>query len=140
MLVCYSDFQEVTECGYRPGIIRYGTTERIISVSIPIVALARLIPLRALVAWDKRLLMRTQYLTLLISNVQGKWPVLGPDGVVSSVVRSVPSAPGYIKVSSSSSPTSGFGLSSTGGESEAGCGKLVANGSWITTSSFSTER
>lgn len=34
-------------------------------------------------AWDRRLLTRTQHLTLLISNLRRVWPVLLPDGSMS---------------------------------------------------------
>ena len=65
---------------YRPGLIRMGEDRFLISVSLPIVQLARRIPLRVLSAWDKRLLARTQHLTLLISGLGREYPTLEPDG------------------------------------------------------------
>lgn len=65
---------------YRPGLIRMGEDRFLISVSLPIVQLARRIPLRVLSAWDKRLLVRTQNLTLLISGLGREYPILESDG------------------------------------------------------------
>lgn len=57
-----------------------GEDRPLISVSLPIVQLARRIPLRVLSAWDKRLLARTQHLTLLISGLGREYPILESDG------------------------------------------------------------
>jgi ubiquitin-conjugating enzyme E2 Q len=57
-----------------------GEDRFLISVSLPVVQLARRIPLRVLSAWDKRLLARTQHLTLLISGLGREYPILGADG------------------------------------------------------------
>ena len=57
-----------------------GEDRFLISVSLPIVQLARRIPLRVLSAWDKRLLARTQHLTLLISGLGREYPILDSDG------------------------------------------------------------
>lgn len=65
---------------YRPGLIRMGEDRFLVSVSLPIVQLARRIPLRVLSAWDKRLLARTQHLTLLISGLGREYPILESDG------------------------------------------------------------
>jgi len=65
---------------YRPGLIRMGEDRFLVSVSLPIVQLARRIPLRVLSAWDKRLLARTQHLTLLISGLGREYPILDSDG------------------------------------------------------------
>jgi ubiquitin-conjugating enzyme E2 Q len=65
---------------YRPGLIRMGEDRFLISVSMPVVQLARRISLRVLSAWDKRLLARTQHLTLLISGLGREYPILEPDG------------------------------------------------------------
>jgi ubiquitin-conjugating enzyme E2 Q len=65
---------------YRPGLIRMGEDRFLISVSLPIVQLARRIPLRVLSAWDKRLLVRTQHLTLLVSGLGREYPILESDG------------------------------------------------------------
>jgi len=74
------DFLEVLAHDYRPGLIRLGEDRPLISVSLPIVQLARRIPLRVLSAWDKRLLARTQHLTLLISGLGREYPILESDG------------------------------------------------------------
>lgn len=74
------DFLEMIAHEYRPGLIRMGEDRFLISVSLPIVQLARRIPLRVLSAWDKRLLARTQHLTLLISGLGREYPTLDPDG------------------------------------------------------------
>ena len=65
---------------YRPGLIRMGEDRFLISVSLPVVQLARRIPLRVLSAWDNRLLARTQHLTLLISGLGREYPILESDG------------------------------------------------------------
>jgi len=65
---------------YRPGLIRLGEDRFLIAVSLPIVQLARRIPLRVLSAWDKRLLARTQHLTLLISGLGREYPIFDSDG------------------------------------------------------------
>ena len=57
-----------------------GEDRFLVSVSLPVVQLARRIPLRVLSAWDKRLLARTQHLTLLISGLGREYPILEPDG------------------------------------------------------------
>ncbi|KAF9788386.1 hypothetical protein BJ322DRAFT_1002310 [Thelephora terrestris] len=74
------DFLETIAHDYRPGLIRMGEDRFLISVSLPIVQLARRIPLRVLSAWDKRLLARTQHLTLLISGLGREYPILDSDG------------------------------------------------------------
>jgi len=74
------DFLEMIAHDYRPGLIRMGEDRFLVSVSLPIVQLARRIPLRVLSAWDKRLLARTQHLTLLISGLGREYPILDSDG------------------------------------------------------------
>lgn len=69
--------------GYRPGLVRFGIDDFSLSVSIPVITLANDIPVRALMAWDRRLLSRTQNLTLLISGLRGTYPPLKPDGTYS---------------------------------------------------------
>ena len=64
----------------RPGLIRIGEDRFLVSVSSPVIQLARTIPLRVLSAWDKRLLARTQHFTLLISGLGREYPILDPDG------------------------------------------------------------
>ena len=74
------DFLEIIAHDYRPGLIRMGEDRFLLTVSVPVVQLARRIPLRVLSAWDKRLLARTQHLTLLISGLGREYPTLDPDG------------------------------------------------------------
>lgn len=75
-----SDFIETVGTGYRPGYISFGGDDFCLSVSIPVVTLAASIPAQALVAWDRRLLSRTQHLTLLVCGLRGSYPALNPDG------------------------------------------------------------
>ncbi|TFY60148.1 hypothetical protein EVJ58_g5335 [Rhodofomes roseus] len=75
-------FNEVVSYDYRPGFIPFGADDFVLSVSIPIIKLARDIPARALMAWDGRLLSRTQHLTLLVTGLRGTYPVLQTDGTV----------------------------------------------------------
>jgi ubiquitin-conjugating enzyme E2 Q len=72
----------VVGAGYRPGLVRFGVDDFSISVSIPVITLAQDIPARALMAWDRRLLSHTQYLTLLISGLRGTYPPLKADGTL----------------------------------------------------------
>ncbi|KIM73751.1 hypothetical protein PILCRDRAFT_99249 [Piloderma croceum F 1598] len=76
------DFLEVVAAGYRPGLIRFGVDDFSLSISIPVIKLANDIPARALMAWDRRLLSRTQHLTLLISGLRGTYPPLKADGTL----------------------------------------------------------
>ena len=66
--------------GYRPGIIHFGEDDFAISVSLPVIALADSIPPRALMAWDRRLLSKSQHLTLLISGFRGMYPPIDAGG------------------------------------------------------------
>lgn len=50
-----------------------------LSVSLPVVKLAEMIPPRALMAWDSRLLSSPQHLTLLITGFRSNYPVLAAD-------------------------------------------------------------
>ncbi|KAG6890413.1 hypothetical protein C0995_008767 [Termitomyces sp. Mi166 len=75
-----NDFLEVVATGYRPGILRFADDDLAISVSIPVVVLAKSIPPRALMAWDRRLLSRSQHLTLLISGFRDIYPPLDHGG------------------------------------------------------------
>ncbi|KAK1224011.1 hypothetical protein PQX77_013106 [Marasmius sp. AFHP31] len=68
------DFIDTVASPYRPGLIRFSHDDFCISVSIPVVKLAESIPARALMAWDKRLLSRSQHLVLLISGFRGVYP------------------------------------------------------------------
>ena len=75
-----SDFIQVIVDDYRPGIIRFGADEFVLSVSLPIVSLAKRVSPRVLMAWDRRLLARTQHLTLIICGLRGIYPILKADG------------------------------------------------------------
>lgn len=75
-----SDFIETVATGYRPGIIHFGDDDFCVSISIPVITLAHAIPPRALMAWDRRLLSQSQYLTLLISGFHGHYPPINDDG------------------------------------------------------------
>ncbi|KII84929.1 hypothetical protein PLICRDRAFT_116954 [Plicaturopsis crispa FD-325 SS-3] len=78
------DFVETVAAGYRPGFIRFGADNFSVSVSLPVIALANDIPPRALMAWDRRLLSRSQHLTLLITGFRGCYPPLASDGQYST--------------------------------------------------------
>lgn len=77
---CASDFLEVVAASYRPGLIRFGADDFAISVSIPIITLAESISPRTLMAWDRRLLLRSQHLTLLITGLRGAYPAIDSKG------------------------------------------------------------
>lgn len=77
-----SHFNEVVAYEYRPGFIPFGADDYVLSVSIPIIKLVGDIPARALMAWDRRLLARTQHLTLLVTGLRDSYPVLQTDGTV----------------------------------------------------------
>ncbi|KAG7093449.1 hypothetical protein E1B28_007127 [Marasmius oreades] len=68
------DFIDTVASLYRPGLIRFGLNDFCISVSLSVVKLAESIPPRALMAWDRRLLSRSQHLVLLISGFRGVYP------------------------------------------------------------------
>ncbi|CAA7264437.1 unnamed protein product [Cyclocybe aegerita] len=74
------DFVDIVATEYKPGFIRLNGNDFVLSVSLPAITLANSIPPRALVAWDRRLLSCSQYLTLLISGFRGLYPVLESDG------------------------------------------------------------
>ena len=82
MLIALSDFNEIVAHGYNPGFIQFGTDDFITSISIPVKSLAETISARALVAWDRRLLERSQHLTLLISRLHGVYPAVKSDGML----------------------------------------------------------
>ncbi|KAF9060333.1 hypothetical protein BDP27DRAFT_1339817 [Rhodocollybia butyracea] len=69
-------FLEIVAREYRPGLIRFGGDDFCISVSLSVVKLAESIPARALMAWDRRLLSKSQNLVLLISDLRGVYPPL----------------------------------------------------------------
>lgn len=72
---------------YRPGFIRLGGNDFLVSVSLPVITLAKLIPPHALMAWDRRLLSCSQHFTLLISGFRGLYPVLENDGAYTSAAQ-----------------------------------------------------
>ena len=75
-----SHFNEIVATGFRPG---YLPESDALSVSIPVSELASLVPPRTLVAWDKRLLSQSRYLTLVILNLGGAYPFVRGDGASS---------------------------------------------------------
>lgn len=75
-----SNFLETVAADYRPGFIKHSFEHFLVTVSIPILRLIEIIPPRALMAWDRALLSKTQHLCLLISGFNGVYPVLNPDG------------------------------------------------------------
>ncbi|RDB28698.1 hypothetical protein Hypma_015532 [Hypsizygus marmoreus] len=82
-----NDFVETVATGYRPGVIHFGGDDFAVSISLPVIALAQSIPPRALMAWDRRLLSRSQHLTLLISGFRGMYPPISPDGTYGTVAQ-----------------------------------------------------
>ncbi|KAF8797821.1 hypothetical protein BYT27DRAFT_7204023 [Phlegmacium glaucopus] len=73
------DFVDIVATDYRPGFIRLGGNDFLVSVSLPVITLSNSIPPHALMAWDRRLLSCSQHLTLLISGFHGLYPVLEND-------------------------------------------------------------
>lgn len=84
----FSDFIEIVASDYRPSIIRIGSNEFLLTVSVPIISLVGSIPPRALMTWDRRLLSSSQHLTLLISGFNGVYPALKDDGAKSNIAES----------------------------------------------------
>jgi ubiquitin-conjugating enzyme E2 Q len=74
------DFIDAVATGYRPGLLRFGN-DFALSVAFPVIKLARDISPQALMAWDRRLLSRSQYLTLLINGWKGVYPIIRSDGI-----------------------------------------------------------
>lgn len=73
---------EIVGSEYRPGAIRIGHDQLVLSVSRPTFKLAETIPPQALMAWDARLLSTARHLTLIISGIRGVYPVLLQDGTI----------------------------------------------------------
>ncbi|KAF8580706.1 hypothetical protein K439DRAFT_1636776 [Ramaria rubella] len=71
-------FHESIDAGYKPGLTRLNDNEIVLSISSPVLSLS--IPPRALVAWDRRLLMSCNNLVLFISGIHGSYPILNNDG------------------------------------------------------------
>ncbi|GLB36141.1 putative ubiquitin-conjugating enzyme family protein [Lyophyllum shimeji] len=82
-----NDFVETVAAGYRPGMIHFAEDEFAISISLPVITLAKSIPPRALMAWDRRLLTRSQHLTLLISGFRGVYPPLNSGGAYNALAQ-----------------------------------------------------
>ncbi|KAG6911970.1 hypothetical protein DXG01_000218 [Tephrocybe rancida] len=82
-----NDFVETVATNYRPGVLHFADDDFAISVSLPVVELAKSIPPRALMAWDRRLLSRSQHLTLLISGFRGAYPPLDQGGLYSTLAQ-----------------------------------------------------
>ncbi|KAF8151436.1 hypothetical protein B0H34DRAFT_727589 [Crassisporium funariophilum] len=78
------NFVDIVATEYRPGFIRLGGNDFLVSVSLPVITLSESIPPRALMAWDRRLLSYPQHLTLLITGFRGLYPVLEPDASYTS--------------------------------------------------------
>ncbi|KDQ51732.1 hypothetical protein JAAARDRAFT_497248 [Jaapia argillacea MUCL 33604] len=74
------DFLEVVAADFRPGLIRFGTDDFVLTVSQPVINLS--IPPHVLMAWDRRLLTTSHHLTLLISGMRGTYPPIKPDGTL----------------------------------------------------------
>lgn len=72
-------FVDIVGTDYRPGLIRMNGDDFALSVSLPVVKLAEMIPPRALMAWDARLLSSPQYFSLLITGFRSNYPVLAAD-------------------------------------------------------------
>lgn len=83
------NFVDIVATEYRPGFIRLGGDDFVLSVSLPVITLADSIPPRALMAWDRRLLSRSQHLTLLISGFRGVYPVITADGTYTSAAHMI---------------------------------------------------
>ncbi|EJD40876.1 hypothetical protein AURDEDRAFT_115746 [Auricularia subglabra TFB-10046 SS5] len=79
------DFLEVVAAGYQPGLIRFGGDDFVLSVSVPVLNLQ--VPTRALVAWDRRLLSASRYLTLVVSGLHARWPAIASDGSLIGVAN-----------------------------------------------------
>lgn len=75
---------DIVATEYRPGFIRIGGDDFVISVSLPVITLVDSIPPRALMAWDRRLLESSQHLTLLIGGFRSLYPVLEHDATYTS--------------------------------------------------------
>ncbi|XP_006456406.1 hypothetical protein AGABI2DRAFT_77738 [Agaricus bisporus var. bisporus H97] len=84
MTLLQRDFLEIVAAEYRPGFIKHHFDQFLITVSIPILRLTDIIPPRALMAWDRALLSKTQHLCVLISGFNGIYPVLNQNGSYSA--------------------------------------------------------
>lgn len=79
---------EIVGSEYRPGVIRIGHDQLVLSVSRPTFKLAETIAPQALMAWDPRLLSTARHLTLIISGIRGVYPVLLQDGTINPTAGS----------------------------------------------------
>lgn len=82
-------FHETIAAGYQPGFTRLETNIVALSVSLPVIKLASSIEPRALMAWDTRLLSKSQHLTLVITGLHHKYPALDPDGCLDAHIRNL---------------------------------------------------
>jgi len=80
-------FIDIVATEYRPGFIRLPGNDFVLSISLPVITLANLIPPRALMAWDRRLLAFSQHLTLLISGFHGLYPVLDSNATYTTAAQ-----------------------------------------------------
>ena len=62
---------------------------------MPAKDLADTIPVRALMAWDKRLLSRPQHLTLLVSGLRGVYPIVQPDATYNQTAHTYGAIPQF---------------------------------------------
>ncbi|KAG5639239.1 hypothetical protein H0H81_005313 [Sphagnurus paluster] len=81
------NFIDTVASGYRPGLLHFADDDFAISISLPVITLAKSIPPRALMAWDRCLLSRSQHLTLLISGFRGVYPPLDSTGAYTSIAQ-----------------------------------------------------
>jgi ubiquitin-conjugating enzyme E2 Q len=80
-------FVDIVATEYRPGFIRLSGNDFVLSISLPLITLANLVPPRALMAWDRRLLASPQHLTLLLSGFHGLYPVLECDASYTPIAQ-----------------------------------------------------
>jgi len=80
-------FVDIVATEYRPGFIRLSGNDFVLSISLPLITLANIVPPRALMAWDRRLLASPQHLTLLISGFHGLYPVFECDASYTPIAQ-----------------------------------------------------
>lgn len=80
-------FVDIVATEYRPGFILLSGNDFVLSTSLPLITLANIVPLHALMAWGRRLLAPLQYLTLLISGFYGLYPVLERDASYTPIAQ-----------------------------------------------------
>ncbi|KAG8837202.1 hypothetical protein FRC18_009828 [Serendipita sp. 400] len=82
MVALKRDFLEVVAADWRPGLVRFGSSEFVVCVSCPVIKLST--PPNALAAWDRTLLLPDQHITLIVSGFRGSYPPLSETGQVLS--------------------------------------------------------